>query len=627
MNTITINVTNEKIEQLKKIAQEMSTIGVIAGGSVLDAIVGTEAKDIDIFYPHETHAAKRTFSLGCMAEGIEIDQAGGGYSNVEFAESVTMDVDGTQQRMEFIQKNWDVVEAIELRQTLRSYKEKGIYFSTEYIGHNTYDVEPKDIAALRSKARKMQNFITFGETSSFLSLYADQLINEFDLDIKQVCIDPVSLEIKATPAFVKALQNKMIGFSDTLIESNAITRRNLVRIIHSSMKYGFAIKDEETIRPLFEAMKEYHMVFPSSSYDKTLMQRFAQTTNELYLQPKEFDTSDILDCPFTQEITSVPEEARLVIQKQDFGTISESLFDRWINAKITKSGRLTSIASLIRGNIYTFSKYTAAFNEYLPLAQSELLHSFISDYLYQISKGTYSIEVFANGEEQQRFSTFDAPGTEHFSSDVENHGLAIAIEGVKSNLVEGYEFDHTLDNPNVEYLTYAESISALLWDKEKEKENNMRYDFSKNVEVKQTLFSVAEGLLNFASFESFELARYSSELGKNPTLNATRTALPLNTYNPMGRPSTINTLDKEAIVRAIEDFPEIAQLANLYPNDTLEELVRNRAASPFLAFDVHVSKYYDGHVRPEITAITEWKPATRDGYVLPSFHDAADVPF
>lgn len=606
MNTITINVTNEKIEQLKKIAQEMSTIGVIAGGSVLDAIVGTEAKDIDIFYPHETDAAKRTFSMDCMAEGIEIDQAGGGYSNVEFAESVTMDVFGTEQRMEFIQKNWDVVEAIELRQTLRLYEEKGVYFHTPYIGYSTYNVEPKEIAALRKKSKKMQNLASFGDTSAFLSLYADQLINEFDLDIKQVCIDPVSLEIKATPAFVKALKNKMIGFSDTLMASNAITRRNLVRIMHSSMKYGFAIKDEETILPLFEAMTEFHTSFPALSYDRTFMQRFAQTTNKLYLQPLDADTSDIMDSPFTLDITGMPEEARLVIKKQDFSHIAEKMFDRWINAKITKSGRLASIASVIRGDLFTFSKFAPSFNAYLPLAQSDALRSFIADCLDQNSKGTHSIDVDAD---KKRFSSTDGPLTGYFVDDVENYGLAAAIEIMKANLVEGYEFDHTLEKPNVEYFTYAESASVLQWEKEQKSQDRMRYQFSTNVAIKQTLFSQTEGLLNFASFEAFELARFSAELGNKPTLTPTRTVLPFNTYNPMARPSTLNTLDKEAIVRAIEDYPEIAQLANMYPNDTLQDLVANRAPSPFLIFDIDFSKYYDGHVRSEIVPVTPWEVA------------------
>lgn len=518
MKLVKIETTNARVEELKTVAAELSGLGVIAGGAVLDAILDRDHKDIDLFYPEQMMQVKQFFVQRAEQNGTGFSTVGGGaYTVTAFAESGAIDMLGKTYQIELIQKDTRRL----LSTIISSLIQNGDYNKIR----SAYDVKGALETFLLGQEDLMKSALLASDNPAMLSVYGRLLVHEFDLDIKQIMIDPVTLDVMATEAFVEAFSNQTVGFSRILIHGEGVTRRNLVRIADASMKYGLTYQDQETVSQMIDAMVGFHTTFPSSTGDATLVKRFFNTSGKRFLVPStiEEECVHIPEMMTTKPLFS-PEASdyeKTAIRKLDYREIAVQMFDPWVRSVFIKNGQRQTL-NFIHASFYmTLAEHTEWMFRCSENFKGNRLQDFIK-ILWQsrdalnfgprlIKPIDHNIETDkVNGlsvrEDYVGFDKF-APCTTFFVELSEALGVTKAIQVVSETIVttpKGHR-SYSLSSDDEKQLK-AELYAGVTYPHTSTKTKDA-YRFEEYIERKVNMFELFQGDLSFDSLEDFESAR------------------------------------------------------------------------------------------------------------------------
>lgn len=531
MELIKMNITNERIEQLKEVAREFSMMGVVAGGAVLDAMLDRDAKDIDVFYTHELQHFKDTFVHTVEANGTIFHCIGGGrYSDVAFAMSGQIEMLGRSLQIEIINKDHKATHQT-LCHSLRKLKGQSV------IERGFEVLDQEDFYFYKQDALFKQAY-TLGNLEEMNRAYGSLLIHEFDLDYKQVMVDPVSLDIMATPAFVEAFTNNTVNFSRALIHGEGVTRRNLVRIADAVNKYGLQLADPEKVSFMLNALRDYHSTFATDMDDTTLIKRFAKNLGMPFYVT---DVSKSLYHDMTDMVTDVSAHLSslhpLTIQAGeglDFVSVGIHFFDEWSRAMFRNDGSQIPLNESFGKFNQSLSAEIDFLISHLELFAGKELGQFIEGIqrsrtlfdqmgpriIKDVNRSHMKINMINGVDITDSIKiAFDgyAPCEANFTMDAEDYGLKNAIQDVKRTLV----------TTSAGYVAYTLHSAALQNKRRKSIRTEMssRYNFGSSLEKKVILFTLFRGKMSFSDLETFEVARYLSL--REGSKSEVRTMLPV----------------------------------------------------------------------------------------------------
>lgn len=562
MELIKIETTNARIEELKGLAKELGTLGVIAGGAVLDSLLSRDYKDIDVFFTNEAMSVQEQFVKYAQANGTVFETVGDGqYSEVAFAQSGVVEMFGKKHNIELINK-----ELLRLVSTIQGSLRLGSPENSDRT-KRAYDVPMAADAFINKLARQASYATAMGDLVSMNQAYGTLLIHEFDLDIKQVMIDPVTLDVLATPAFIRALESQTVNFSEILIHGEGITRRNLVRILDAANKYDLRLAEEEKIRPFLEAMKSFHTTLPTSTGDYTLVTRFYNNFKVPFLVQKSGpDKYESLGERVTSQSTLVSQLHPLsveTLERLDFHEVAVTLFDQWIRASFKGTGTATVVNYTYSNRTYSLSDSVTAIRGFKNLFAGTKFGEFLDvvvraqklfeqdERVVKMRSNVYEVDKYygvrPNPGYEIAFSEF-APCIAHFCNNVELRGLAYAIDHISSTIIT------TASN----HRAYSKGTCLLSQEEQQERNADMSsyYDFSRGVNQEVMLFDLFPEHLTFNKLDEYREAAYfnMATLRKNKI----RTAF-LST-------TALTPQQQQEVRTMLEENPAYGPLSLEYPN-------------------------------------------------------------
>lgn len=560
MQLIKIEKTNARIEELKMVAKELNNVGVIAGGAVLDALLDQDYKDIDLFYTAQTDIFKRSFVNYAIETGSVFDSIGGGrYSETAFAESAPVSMFNKTFQVEIIEKSSANLIAT-IRNSIR--RSSGDFDQTQ----NNYDVLPADQSFVQDAERELEQFNALGEYDKLLSVYGKLLIHEFDLDIKQIMIDPLTLDVLATPAFIKAFTNKTVDFSKILIFGEGVTRRNLVRILDASNKYNLRIENEAKIVPFIEAMRDFHLYFPVDTMDTTFIKRYTKNFRTPFLVTNQA-LRNCLDYEGIEHLlTSTPKGSIPMDPSMEFNDIATQMFDYWTRETFRNKGARIQINQFFGARRSSFSQHFSFLIRHLDEMKETKLGEFLytllqADNLFnsedrvvkwvaapfeelglmQELKCDPSREISMNGY---------APCHDIFLEYLQHHTLEETTKWIASTLLTTSEYvAYTVKSVKLSSRYRLDPFSAGSASRD---DLSYVYSFSSDIKRKVDMFDLFDDYLSFPSLEAFETVRYYS-LAQNRNMDF-RTIL-----------------DDSKLVRYVPDVVNIEEIVRNMPEHEIAE--------------------------------------------------------